>query len=81
MRQTSGNSGTRKTPAASAALRMKAKNDTPTRESEGERIERIAMAAYYRAEARGFVPGHELDDWIAAESEMYPAASSAPFPA
>jgi hypothetical protein len=30
----------------------------------------IAEAAYLRAEARGFAPGYELDDWIAAESEV-----------
>jgi hypothetical protein len=29
-----------------------------------------AEAAYYRAERRGFEPGHELDDWIAAEGEI-----------
>ena len=31
---------------------------------------RIAVAAYYRAEQRGFEPGHELEDWIAAEKEV-----------
>jgi hypothetical protein len=30
----------------------------------------IAERAYYRAEARGFVIGHELEDWLAAESEL-----------
>jgi hypothetical protein len=30
----------------------------------------IATAAYYRAEKRHFVPGGELEDWIAAESEI-----------
>jgi Protein of unknown function (DUF2934) len=30
----------------------------------------IAEAAYYRAEHRHFAPGHELDDWLAAESEV-----------
>jgi hypothetical protein len=30
----------------------------------------IAEAAYFRAERRGFVPGHELDDWLAAETEI-----------
>ncbi len=33
----------------------------------------IAEAAYYRARARGFVPGCELDDWLAAEAEVDPA--------
>ena len=30
----------------------------------------IAEAAYYRALARGFEPGHEMDDWLAAEREL-----------
>jgi len=30
----------------------------------------IAAAAYYRAKQRGFTPGHELDDWLAAEREI-----------
>jgi hypothetical protein len=34
------------------------------------RQERIAEIAYYRALARGFVPGHELEDWLAAEAEI-----------
>jgi hypothetical protein len=29
-----------------------------------------AEAAYYRAERRGFKPGHELEDWLAAEAEI-----------
>ena len=36
----------------------------------GEVQRRIAVAAYYRAEQRGFEPGHELEDWIAAEKEV-----------
>jgi hypothetical protein len=30
----------------------------------------IEVAAYFNAEHRGFVPGHELDDWLEAESEL-----------
>ena len=30
----------------------------------------IAVAAYYRAKERGFEPGHELEDWVEAESEI-----------
>ena len=40
----------------------------------------IARAAYHRAERRGFVPGHEIEDWLAAEREinylLSPAAPS-----
>ncbi|HEV2284572.1 MAG TPA: DUF2934 domain-containing protein [Steroidobacteraceae bacterium] len=30
----------------------------------------IAEAAYLRAERRGFAPGHETEDWLAAEVEV-----------
>lgn len=32
--------------------------------------EMIAVAAYYRAQRRDFAPGHELEDWLAAETEI-----------
>lgn len=34
------------------------------------RNEFIATAAYYKAEARGFAPGAEIDDWLDAEAEF-----------
>lgn len=40
------------------------------RVSAGERRAMIAQAAYLRAERRGFVPGGEVEDWLAAESEV-----------
>jgi len=39
----------------------------PTPALRKAREELIAEAAYLRAASRGFVPGHELDDWLAAE--------------
>jgi len=30
----------------------------------------IAETAYLRAERRGFAPGHEVEDWLAAEVEV-----------
>ncbi|MGH8337667.1 MAG: DUF2934 domain-containing protein [Gammaproteobacteria bacterium] len=30
----------------------------------------IAEAAYFRAERRGFEPGHEVEDWLGAEAEL-----------
>lgn len=35
-----------------------------------DRRQLIAEAAYFRAERRGFHPGAELDDWLAAEIEI-----------
>lgn len=30
----------------------------------------IAERAYFRSEQRGFAPGHEIEDWLAAEAEL-----------
>jgi hypothetical protein len=30
----------------------------------------VRLAAYLRAERRGFAPGHEHADWLAAEAEV-----------
>lgn len=30
----------------------------------------IAESAYLRAQRRGFAPGHESEDWLAAEAEI-----------
>ncbi|OIR17578.1 hypothetical protein GALL_17960 [mine drainage metagenome] len=38
-------------------------------ESENEKFYRTAECAYFKAEARGFEPGHEMEDWLAAEAE------------
>jgi hypothetical protein len=32
--------------------------------------EATARAAYFLAEARGFEPGHDVDDWFAAEQQL-----------
>lgn len=36
-----------------------------------ERWTVIALAAYFRAEKRGFAPGGELQDWLEAEREIF----------
>ncbi len=38
--------------------------------SPTERHDRIAEAAYLRAERRYFPPGRELEDWLEAEAEV-----------
>lgn len=53
---------------ASAGSTVTARADI---EDLGElRIAMIARAAYLRAEQRGFEPGKELDDWLAAAAEI-----------
>jgi Protein of unknown function (DUF2934) len=36
--------------------------------TDDQRHELIAVAAYHLAEGRNFEPGHETEDWLAAES-------------
>ena len=40
----------------------------------------IAERAYFKAQQRGFVPGHELEDWLAAEQELIGAGKPPPKP-
>jgi hypothetical protein len=42
----------------------------PRQLAETERRAAIRLHAYYRAERRGFAPGHELEDWLAAERQV-----------
>lgn len=37
---------------------------------QAENHGKIEIAAYYRAQARGFKPGKELEDWLEAEAEI-----------
>ena len=60
--------------------RTRSKADSPTSteadsskaaENAAEsRWRRTAVAAFFRAEARGFTPGRELEDWLEAEREL-----------
>lgn len=43
--------------------------ETPSMDP-AERAAMVAVRAYFKAEQRGFLPGHELDDWLAAEREI-----------
>lgn len=62
--------------ASSAPPRKKRTGNAPIRSAHGakvnaaQRAERIAVAAYFLAERRGFAPNHELDDWLAAERSL-----------
>jgi Protein of unknown function (DUF2934) len=50
-------------PGTSAAIA----SDAP---GPDQRRSMVATAAYYLSERRGFEPGHELQDWLAAEAEV-----------
>lgn len=47
---------------------VKAQNATPPSVAQVQAW--IAEAAYYRAQSRGFEPGREAEDWLAAEAEV-----------
>jgi hypothetical protein len=55
-------------------LEVGSNGSTPDHSESAEafnaRMERIALAAYFRAQQRGFAPGNELEDWLEAEREM-----------
>jgi len=57
-----------KSTAASETLHLKAKQLVATPIDDVAAA--IAAAAYYRAEQRGFEPGHELEDWLQAEQHV-----------
>jgi len=61
----------RKTAATAAARPRKKTGSAPASfVGPGQRTALIAKAAYFRAESRGFAPGHETEDWLAAEAEV-----------
>jgi hypothetical protein len=53
-----------------AAQQMTQKAQAPVVMGPTERHDRIAEAAYLRAQHRGFLPGCELQDWLEAEAEV-----------
>lgn len=60
-----------RSPARPRTPSVEAAKDARRMNSPGEDRRRlIAEAAYFRAEQRGFVPGYELADWLAAEIEI-----------
>ena len=68
-----------KSPTTPTARKRAPRKSTSTGDTEltsarfvdlGQRSALIAEAAFFRAELRGFEPGHEVEDWLAAESEV-----------
>ncbi|MCU0935729.1 MAG: DUF2934 domain-containing protein [Gammaproteobacteria bacterium] len=57
--------------AEAAWLRASISGGPSTNRISGERDEQqIRELAYFKAERRGFNPGHELKDWLEAEREV-----------
>ncbi|MGA2778819.1 MAG: DUF2934 domain-containing protein [Steroidobacteraceae bacterium] len=51
-------------------VRKSASAQLAVQRTEAWRQERIATAAYYLAQKRGFEPGHEQEDWLLAEAQV-----------
>ena len=58
-------------PALDSAIRELASKELDSSEIEGgDKLSCIAVSAYYKAESRGYEPGHEMQDWLDAEAEI-----------
>ena len=57
-------------PATAGVATAATSGNSQTDFSEVERRRMIAEVAYFRAARRGFAPGGELEDWLAAEREV-----------
>lgn len=68
-------------PTKTLNVALEARGAPPARSGDPARRARIAIAAYYRAERRGFAPGRELEDWLEAERELDRAAAAVATPA
>lgn len=56
--------------AEKGSVHAKAKIEPKVVPDDEDVISRIGVSAYYKAEARGYEPGHEIQDWLEAEAEM-----------
>ena len=66
-------------PPIASAIAPAEPAETPLEADDSARAEldrMIGEAAYYIAEQRGFEPGHELDDWLAAEAQIHDQLAS-----
>jgi Protein of unknown function (DUF2934) len=63
----------RKSPASPTRASDKTSSHTAAAQEAHSPVDRyasIAQAAYFRSQHRGFKPGHEMEDWLAAEAEV-----------
>ena len=57
-------------PRKSASRTRATPRSEPSEAQPDSYRERVAVAAYYLAERRGFAPGNELEDWLTAERDL-----------
>lgn len=62
----------RQRKSASSSSRTTESRTAPTEapRQPADRYASIALAAYFRSQHRGFKPGYEMEDWLAAEAEV-----------
>lgn len=63
-------SNVKRAPATAVAALEQRSNVTGVRSVADQRRVMIAEAAYYLALQRKFEPGHEVEDWLLAESQI-----------
>ena len=56
----------KKTPVTLLPAQSTAKTDVPTRVT----AQAVSLRAYYRFKARGSEHGHDVEDWVVAETEL-----------
>lgn len=66
----------RSTKAAPSTRKARAAAKSAPVPAPGQRDDMVREAAYYYYEARGCVDGHELEDWLRAESDIERAFGS-----
>ena len=67
-RKTAAKTVAKKVAPAKAAAAKRPPKAAPSAPADRESL--VRMAAYLRAERRGFAPGYEIEDWLAAEAEV-----------
>ncbi len=55
---------------ARTETKVTSRNSNPAAISPDMRRHMIGEGAYYRSQQRGFAPGHEMEDWLAAEADF-----------
>jgi hypothetical protein len=68
-RKTAAKTVAKKVAPAKAEAAKRPPKAAPSAPADRESL--VRMAAYLRAERRGFAPGYEIEDWLAAEAEVH----------
>jgi hypothetical protein len=69
-RKTAAKTVAKKVAPAKAAAAAAKRPPKAAASAPADRESLVRMAAYLRAERRGFAPGYEIEDWLAAEAEV-----------